>query len=45
MIPKNVWEESKKQAENGVSIDGRYQKIGMVLIILIWAIILKIILD
>ncbi len=43
MIPKDVWEECKKQAENGVRIDERYQKVGTVLIILLWIVILLVI--
>lgn len=40
MIPKDIWEECKLQAENGVSIDKKYKRIGAVFIILIWAIII-----
>jgi uncharacterized membrane protein YkvA (DUF1232 family) len=40
IIPKNVWEECKMQAENGANIDAGYRKIGTTLIILIWVIIL-----
>lgn len=40
MIPKSVWEECARQAESGASIDEKYRKIGMALIILLWSIIL-----
>ncbi|MGE5605939.1 MAG: YkvA family protein [Bacteroidota bacterium] len=43
MIPENVWEECERQAENGTSIDAKYKKIGMALIILIWSIVLLVI--
>ncbi|MDF2673022.1 MAG: hypothetical protein K0R09_1287 [Clostridiales bacterium] len=39
MIPKEVWEECRLQAESGVSIDKKYKSIGAVFIILIWAIV------
>lgn len=41
MIPKEVWEECRQQAENGVSIDKKYKRIGAALIILIWVIIIS----
>lgn len=44
MIPKNVWEECKQQAENGVSFDKKYKRIGAALIILIWVIVISVIL-
>lgn len=44
MIPKKIWEECRQQAENGVNIDKRYKRIGAILIILIWAIVISIIL-
>jgi uncharacterized membrane protein YkvA (DUF1232 family) len=40
MIPKDVWEECKANAENGISIDDKYKKTGAVLIALIWFTIL-----
>jgi uncharacterized membrane protein YkvA (DUF1232 family) len=44
MIPKTVWEECKLQAEKGVSINGKYKKLGMALIIFLWFVILLFIL-
>jgi len=38
MIPKSVWEECKIKAEDGISIDNKYKKMGIILIILIWII-------
>lgn len=40
LIPKEVWEECKVQAENGVQIDSKYKKIGAAFIIFIWTVIL-----
>lgn len=40
IIPKNVWEECKTNAENGISIDSKYKKMGAALISLIWIIVL-----
>ena len=40
MIPKNVWEECKINAENGVSIDSKYKKMGAAFIASLWIIIL-----
>lgn len=40
IIPQSVWEECKIIAENGVSIDSKYKKMGIVLISLIWLAIL-----
>ncbi|HVJ49471.1 YkvA family protein [Desulfitobacterium sp.] len=40
IIPKDVWEECKVNAEKGVSFDRKYRKIGATLIILIWVIVL-----
>lgn len=40
MIPKDLWEECKSQAEGGTSIDKKYKLIGAVFIILIWAVII-----
>lgn len=40
IIPKNVWEECKVNAENGISIDSKYKKMGVALISLIWIIVL-----
>lgn len=45
MIPKDVWEECRQQAEDGVSIDKKYKWIGAVLIILIWVIVIGVILS
>jgi len=36
LIPKSIWEECRERAEKGVSIDGKYKKIGVVMIALIW---------
>lgn len=36
IIPKSVWEECKIAAENGISIDDKYKKMGAALIALIW---------
>lgn len=44
MIPKSVWEECKKQAEDGIDIGSKYKKMGVILIILIWLIALQFIL-
>lgn len=43
MIPQGVWEECRLAAENGINIDGRYKKIGMVFIALIWIVVLTLI--
>lgn len=43
MIPKSVWEECKRQAESGASIDEKYKRIGMALIIFLWFVILLVI--
>lgn len=40
LIPQKVWDECKLKAENGVSIDNKYKKLGVVLISLIWAVVL-----
>lgn len=40
IIPPSVWEGCRKDAENGVSIDSKYKKIGAIMIILIWVIVL-----
>jgi len=40
MIPKSIWEECKVKAENGVSIDSKYKKMGAALISLIWVVVL-----
>lgn len=40
IIPKGIWEDCQKDAENGVTIDRNYKKIGAALIILIWGIVL-----
>ena len=40
IIPKNVWKECKINAENGISIDSKYKKMGAALISLIWIIVL-----
>ena len=40
MIPPNVWEECKMNAANGASIDSKYKKLGVIFIILIWAVVL-----
>jgi uncharacterized membrane protein YkvA (DUF1232 family) len=43
MIPQGVWEECRLAAENGISIDGRYKKMGMIFIALIWIVVLTLI--
>jgi uncharacterized membrane protein YkvA (DUF1232 family) len=40
IIPQSVWEECKAAAENGISIDGKYKKLGAALIALIWVVAL-----
>jgi uncharacterized membrane protein YkvA (DUF1232 family) len=40
MIPINVWEECKSNAENGIIVAGKYKILGASFIILIWIIIL-----
>jgi uncharacterized membrane protein YkvA (DUF1232 family) len=40
IIPKDIWEECKRTAENEIPIDGRYKKMGGALIALVWAIAL-----
>lgn len=45
MIPKSIWEECRKKAESGVTIDDRYKKIGSVFIITIWVIIIALIIN
>lgn len=40
MIPQSVWDECKAAAENGISIDVKYKKMGMALIALIWIVVL-----
>ena len=40
IIPKNIWEECKLNAESDISIDSKYKKIGAVIVALIWLIIL-----
>lgn len=40
MIPKHVWDECKASAENGVTIAPKYKKLGAVLIVLLWSIVL-----
>lgn len=40
IIPKSVWEECKVAAENGISMDAKYKKLGMALIALIWIVVL-----
>ncbi len=40
IIPPSVWEDCRKAAENGVSIDSKYKKIGAVIIVLIWVIVI-----
>jgi len=36
IIPHSVWEECKMKAENGVSINSKYKKMGALFIALIW---------
>lgn len=43
IIPKNIWEECKLNAERDIIIDSKYKRIGAVLIALIWLIILVLI--
>lgn len=40
IIPEPVWEECRVNAENGISIDRRYKKMGAVCITLIWVAVL-----
>ncbi len=40
IIPKNVWEECKAKAESGIQIVGKYKKMGVALIALIWLAVL-----
>ena len=40
IIPESIWEECKLAAENGVSIDSKYKKMGALFIALIWVVIL-----
>jgi uncharacterized membrane protein YkvA (DUF1232 family) len=40
IIPKSVWEECKANAEKEISINSKYKKIGAVLIVLIWVVVL-----
>lgn len=40
MIPKDILEECKRQAESGISINKNYKRIGAVFIILIWVIVI-----
>jgi uncharacterized membrane protein YkvA (DUF1232 family) len=40
MIPRDIWEECKIQAEKGITIDAKYKKMGAALIIIIWTVIL-----
>lgn len=44
IIPRDIWEECRKEAEKGVAIDPKYQKIGVGFILLIWVIGLLLIL-
>jgi uncharacterized membrane protein YkvA (DUF1232 family) len=43
IIPETVWEECRINAENGVSIDSKYKKIGAAFIIIIWVLVLTLI--
>lgn len=40
MIPQDAWEECKRNAENEMSIDNKYKKMGALLIVLIWVVVL-----
>ncbi|MGI1659437.1 MAG: YkvA family protein [Desulfitobacterium sp.] len=40
MIPESVWTECKEKAEKGVTVESKYQKIGAVLILTIWGVVL-----
>ncbi|WP_434510019.1 YkvA family protein [Desulfitobacterium sp. AusDCA] len=40
IIPHEIWEECREEAEKGVSIDPKYKKIGAGFIICIWVIAL-----
>lgn len=40
IIPKNVWEECKIEAESDINIDSKYKKLGAAFIALIWVIVL-----
>lgn len=39
IIPQSIWEDCRKAAESGVSIDGKYKKVGAIIIAMIWIII------
>jgi uncharacterized membrane protein YkvA (DUF1232 family) len=43
IIPKDIWEECKRTAENEICVDDRYKKMGVVLIAFVWAIVLIIV--
>lgn len=45
IIPKSVWEECRANAEKGISINNKYKKIGVVLIVLIWVVVLILIIQ
>jgi uncharacterized membrane protein YkvA (DUF1232 family) len=40
MIPRNIWEECRIRAEQGVTIDSKYKKMGAAFIIIIWTVVL-----
>lgn len=40
IIPQSIWEDCRISAESGVSIDGKYKKIGAAMIALIWIIVI-----
>lgn len=40
IIPQSIWEDCRKSAEKGVSIDSKYKKIGAVMIALIWIVVI-----
>lgn len=40
MIPQDIWRECKEKADQGVTIESKYKKIGATLIVITWGIIL-----
>ena len=40
IIPPDVWEDCRKKAEIGVTIESKYKKMGAVLILMIWVMVL-----
>lgn len=40
MIPQDIWTECKEKADQGVTVESKYKKIGAALIVVIWGIVL-----